>query len=158
MKRDFLSTLMLPISYTKPSQWWWSIWRNAISRNIHLCTFESATISMRPPSFWRQMSPEAMLHQLRPQSPVSIWPHQSHGRKCLKRRRIFPLALLIFRKGTSKQRFTWFHAPIRHSQRWTPEHADRSEARIHSCHRELFFLHNLRIKDSLYGQHKNQVQ
>ena len=31
------------------------------------------------------MSPEEMLHQLQPQSQVSIRPHQSHGRKCLKK-------------------------------------------------------------------------
>ena len=64
-----------------------------ISRNRQLCIFESVTISIRPLWLWQQMSPEAMLHQVHPQSPVSIWPHQSHGRKCLKRRRIFPLAL-----------------------------------------------------------------
>ena len=70
-------TPMLTISCTKPWQCWWIILMDAILRNIHLCTFESATISIMSQSLWQKMSPEALLDQLQPRSPVSLWLAQS---------------------------------------------------------------------------------
>ena len=156
-------TWMSTISYTRPSQWWYR-YEGMLYQEI----FTSASLkvppsALRPPSFWQQMSPEAMLHQLQPQSPVSAGPHQSHGRKCLKRHRILSMPLAMFTgssnwEGISTNIYTWIHAPL----------FDILKADVKSMQMEWskgFYMSllwtssscKLNIKDNKCGQQKNHI-
>ena len=90
------------------------------------------------------MSPEEMLHQLQPQSQVSIRPHQSHGRKCLKKTQNIANATCPV-QNIDLHDFTHLFDILKGDLK--SMQIEVGQRFIHAT-ANFFFLHNLSIKDN----------